>query len=51
MNHPIALVLVARIQIIVAHVEELLDVLGKLVEKGISMPDFVENDQRKFVGA
>lgn len=51
MDHPVALVLVAGVQVIVANVEELLDVVRKLVQKRIAVPDLVENHEREFVGA
>jgi hypothetical protein len=50
-DHPIALVLVAAIQIIIAHIEKLFDVFGKFIEKGIAVPNFIENHQRKLVWA
>lgn len=51
MDHPVALIFVTGVQVVVAHIEKFLDVVRKLVQEGISVPDLVENDEGEFVGA
>lgn len=51
MNHPVALVLITRVQIVIAHIKKLLDVLGEFVKERIAMPHFIEYDESEFVGA
>ena len=50
MNHPIAFILIARIQIVIANIKQLLNVIGEIIDEGIAMPDLVENDEGEFVG-
>lgn len=51
MNHPVAVILVTRVQKVIAHTEKILDVIAKFVQERIAVPDFIENDERKFVGS
>lgn len=49
MNHPIALVLVAGVEIIVTHVKKLLNIVREFIEERIPVPHFIKNHQRKLV--
>lgn len=49
MNHPVALVLITGVEIIVAHIKKLLDVIRQFIEKRIAVPDFIKNHQRKLI--
>lgn len=51
MYHPVALVFVTGVQVIVAYIEEFLDVVRKFVQERIAVPDLVENHEREFIGA
>lgn len=50
MNHPIAFVFVASVEIVIANIEKLFDVVRQFVEERVSVPDFIENHQWKLVG-
>lgn len=51
MDHPVALVLIAGVQIVVPDAEEVLDIVAELVQERITVPDLIEDDERKFVGS
>lgn len=49
MNHPIAFIFITRIQIVVAYIKKLLNVVGEIIDKRIAVPYLVKNYQWKFI--